>query len=81
VDLSVADGQVDHERDAFSGKIRIWSSCGDGSVFTYDAHAHPTLQNGDTWTFSWNVNSMDNRVQPDAAHNRDPSVYKQGCFP
>jgi len=90
--------------EAFSGKIRIWSSCSspygpfgawvghdevywtpeggpygsyaDGNVFTYNAHAHPTLQNGDTWTLSYNVNSMDNRVQPDAAHYRDPSIYK-----
>ncbi|MEV5583900.1 DUF4185 domain-containing protein [Streptomyces parvus] len=54
-----------------------WGNYADGSVFSYNAHMHTSLnRSGNEFTFSYNVNSMDNRVEPDAAHYRDPSIYK-----
>ncbi|MFW6724787.1 DUF5005 domain-containing protein [Streptomyces sp. MAR4 CNY-716] len=45
-------------------------------VFAYNAHAHPTLQSGDKWTLSYNVNHFDTTVAPGGAHYRAPSIYK-----
>lgn len=54
-----------------------WGSYQDSDVFAYNAHIHPSLtRNGNNFTFSYNVNSMDNRVDPLGAHYRDPSIYK-----
>ncbi|MEV0445525.1 hypothetical protein AB0I84_08900 [Streptomyces spectabilis] len=53
-----------------------WGSYGDGRVFTYNAHAHPALQNGDRWTISYNVNTFDSEVSTTGSHYRDPSIYK-----
>ncbi|UGY93042.1 hypothetical protein [Streptomyces gobiensis] len=53
-----------------------WGSYGDGNIISYNAHAHPSLQSGDRWTLSYNVNSMDNRVSAEGAHYRDPRIYK-----
>ncbi|WP_282795048.1 hypothetical protein [Streptomyces sp. CC224B] len=53
-----------------------WGSYGDGRVFTYNAHAHPSLQNGDRWTISYNVNTFDSEVSTTGSHYRDPSIYK-----
>ncbi|MFF0449007.1 hypothetical protein ACFYT4_21800 [Streptomyces sp. NPDC004609] len=53
-----------------------WGSYGDADIFSYNAHVHASLQQGDRWTLSYNVNSMDNRVVPEAAHYRDPGIYK-----
>ncbi|MER7888066.1 hypothetical protein ABTY35_35190 [Streptomyces fimicarius] len=53
-----------------------WGSYGDPNIFAYNAHAHPTLQSGDRWTLSYNVNSFDNRWAPEGALFRDVSIYK-----
>ncbi|MEU3742000.1 DUF4185 domain-containing protein [Streptomyces sp. NPDC032198] len=48
----------------------------DGRCFSYNAHVHPSLASGDRWTLSYNVNNFDNRVTPDGAHYRDPTIYR-----
>ncbi|MGW4177071.1 hypothetical protein [Streptomyces rubiginosohelvolus] len=48
----------------------------EGQAYAYNAHVHPALASGDTWTLSYNVNSFDSRVSTDGAHYRDPSIYK-----
>ncbi|MFD9909390.1 hypothetical protein [Streptomyces sp. NPDC059063] len=48
----------------------------DGKCFSYNAHVHPSLATGDRWTLSYNVNNFDNRVAPDGAHYRDPTIYR-----
>jgi hypothetical protein len=53
-----------------------YGSYNDPKIFSYNAHAHLSLQQGDRWTLSYNVNSMDNGISPEAAHYRDPSIYK-----
>ncbi|MHA4816075.1 DUF5005 domain-containing protein [Streptomyces aculeolatus] len=55
----------------------LWGSYNDGEVYAYNAHVHPVLtQNGNRFTFSYNVNHLDTRVSPDGAHYRDTSIYK-----
>ncbi|ODH51566.1 hypothetical protein GX48_02235 [Paracoccidioides brasiliensis] len=46
------------------------------NVVGYNAHVHPTLQEGDRWTLSYNVNSLDNRISPEGDNYRDPSIYR-----
>ncbi|MFD3940657.1 hypothetical protein ACFWSF_39760 [Streptomyces sp. NPDC058611] len=50
----------------------------DMNVYAYNAHMHGALtrDGGNTFTFSYNVNSMDNSIAPGGAHYRDPSIYK-----
>lgn len=53
-----------------------YGTCEDGKCFSYNAHVHPSLASGDRWTLSYNVNNFDNRVVPDGAHYRDPTIYR-----
>lgn len=54
-----------------------WGSYGDGDVYAYNAHVHPSLtRGGANFTFSYNVNSFDSSISPNSAHYRDPSIYK-----
>ncbi|MFD0548802.1 hypothetical protein ACFQ0X_06205 [Streptomyces rectiviolaceus] len=53
-----------------------YGSYRDPKIFAYNAHAHPTLQSGDRWTMSYNVNSFDNRWTSEGALFRDTSIYK-----
>ncbi|BFP51234.1 hypothetical protein OH733_04995 [Streptomyces griseus] len=53
-----------------------YGSYWDGNIISYNAHVHPSLRQGDVWTLSYNVNSMDNRISPEGAHYRDPGIYK-----
>ncbi|MEW2144912.1 hypothetical protein AB0869_19080 [Micromonospora vinacea] len=50
------------------------------NVISYNAHVHSALSSGDTFIASYNVNSMDTRVSPDADHYRDPSIYRPRFF-
>ncbi|GLZ60861.1 hypothetical protein [Micromonospora sp. NBRC 107095] len=50
------------------------------NVISYNAHVHPALSSGDTFIASYNVNSMDTRVSPDADHYRDPGIYRPRFF-
>ncbi|MET7874126.1 hypothetical protein [Streptomyces cyaneofuscatus] len=47
-------------------------------MFSYNAHVHRTMQpNGvGPFTLSYNVNSMDSRVDATADHYKDPGIYK-----
>ncbi|WP_157855976.1 hypothetical protein [Streptomyces aureocirculatus] len=47
-------------------------------VISYNAHVHRTMlpSGGGPHTLSYNVNSMDNRIHPDADLYRDASIYK-----
>ncbi|QEU90504.1 NucA/NucB deoxyribonuclease domain-containing protein [Streptomyces kanamyceticus] len=55
-----------------------WGSYANPNVISYNAHVHRTkLPDGlGPYTLSYNVNSMDNRVNPNADHYSDPSIYK-----
>lgn len=46
-------------------------SYGDPNIFTYNAHEHPELRNGDTLLVSYNVNSFDN-----TQIYRDVTIYR-----
>ncbi|MFI0984452.1 hypothetical protein [Streptomyces exfoliatus] len=54
----------------------LWGSYEDENVFTYNAHAHPSLRSGGQWTLSYNVNTFDTTIGEDGAHYRDPSIYR-----
>lgn len=41
---------------------------------------HAALSSGDTFIASYNVNSMDTRISPDADHYRDPGIYRPRFF-
>ncbi|MFF4197926.1 hypothetical protein [Nonomuraea sp. NPDC001831] len=48
----------------------------DGDVISYNPHVHFEQSTDASLLISYNVNSMDNRAQPDADHYRDPSIYR-----
>ena len=50
------------------------------NVISYNAHVHAALSSGDTFIASYNVNSMDTRISPDADHYRDPGIYRPRFF-
>ncbi|MFF3343590.1 hypothetical protein [Streptomyces flavidovirens] len=55
----------------------LWGTYGDENIFAYNAHIHPQLNSDGThFTFSYNVNSFDNRVSEEGSHYKDPSIYK-----
>ncbi|KAK2801470.1 hypothetical protein FQN51_005364 [Onygenales sp. PD_10] len=57
-------------------EVGVWGSYGDADVVGYNAHVHPELQEGDRWTMSYNVNSMDGKIGEDGDNYRDPSIYR-----
>ncbi|SCL71102.1 hypothetical protein [Micromonospora peucetia] len=50
------------------------------NIISYNAHVHTALSSGNTFVASYNVNSMDTRVSPDADHYRDPGIYRPRFF-
>ncbi|KAK2807920.1 hypothetical protein FQN50_005162 [Emmonsiellopsis sp. PD_5] len=57
-------------------EVGLWGSYGDADVVGYNAHVHPELQEGDRWTMSYNVNSLDGKIGEDGDNYRDPSIYR-----
>lgn len=55
-----------------------WGSYGNPNIISYNAHVHSSMLNGGAgpYTLSYNVNSMDSRVEAGADHYRDPGIYK-----
>ncbi|GAA2119341.1 NucA/NucB deoxyribonuclease domain-containing protein [Streptomyces synnematoformans] len=62
---------VDNDEVYRMPEVGLWGSYGDPQVVAYNAHAHPTLQSGDRWTLSYNVNTFDF-----SDHFLDTSIYK-----
>ncbi|MET8380072.1 NucA/NucB deoxyribonuclease domain-containing protein [Streptomyces microflavus] len=55
----------------------IFGSYGSEKIFSYNAHVHDSLSaEQGPFILSYNVNTMDNRIQADADHYRDPGIYK-----
>ncbi|WP_125637706.1 hypothetical protein [Nonomuraea sp. WAC 01424] len=52
----------------------------DGDIISYNPHVHFEQSTEDSLLISYNVNSMDNRVQDDADHYRDPGIYRPRFF-
>ncbi|WP_369240345.1 hypothetical protein AB5J56_39495 [Streptomyces sp. R21] len=73
---------VDHDQVYYTPEAGPYGTYGEeGKAFTYNAHVHPTLASGDTWTLSYNVNSFDSRVSHDGAHYRAPASTNPGSCP
>ncbi|HUR07218.1 MAG TPA: DUF4185 domain-containing protein, partial [Nonomuraea sp.] len=74
--------------DGFTNKVGVYrmpepgplGSYLDGDIISYNPHVHFEQSTGDSLLISYNVNSMDNRVQQDADHYRDPNIYRPRFF-
>ncbi|WP_051866442.1 hypothetical protein [Streptosporangium roseum] len=74
--------------DGFTNKTSVYrmpepgplGSYLDPDIISYNPHVHYEQSTEGSLLISYNVNSMDNRVQPDADHYRDPGIYRPRFF-
>ncbi|ACZ87599.1 hypothetical protein [Streptosporangium roseum] len=74
--------------DGFTNKTSVYrmpepgllGSYLDPDIISYNPHVHYEQSTEGSLLISYNVNSMDNRVQPDADHYRDPKIYRPRFF-
>lgn len=57
-------------------EVRAGAARGGEAIIGYNAHAHPELSCAGTLLVSYNVNSLDDAVGPEADDYRDPGIYR-----